>query len=476
MRWFAWFTKQGPAGRRAAAFFAVAALMGLPAGALRMLCVGKACEVRAKASSNTPFCSLPDDVRRLIGSGFYEGRSPDIMAVTGPTLISGGDAFRGYTSAPLWPSTALQDSGKVPVVFAGTGVAQGARVPSGAGLDDVSETIAAIIDLSRPHPDVRSGEAVEGVASGKVPRLVLEVVLKGVGSNELERHPDEWPRLKRLMDEGVATMDAVVGSLPLDPAAAIATVGTGGLPNRHGIIGTLLRTDRTGYYAVTDADKEPNGDVLRAWTKGAPIPVIATLADHVDEEGRQKPVIGLVGTDTFDRGLIGGNWYPDGDRDAVAILDRNASVGQQVDAARALLSEQLFGRDDITDLAGVVLSGKPTELDAALSRLMERAKEVSRGSVAFVITATGQSDPSPSTSVVDADVFRGRLERAIPAPEPVVEALVPGGLYLDQRALARLKLSDDVVLRELLRMRGRGGDRLMSDAFPAIAIALGRYC
>ena len=476
MRWFAWFAEQGSASRRFAAFFTVAALMGVPAGALRVLCVGNTCEVRAEATSNTPFCSLPDKVRRLVGSGFYEGRSPNIMAVTGPTLISGGDAFRGDTSAPLWPSTALQNSGRVPVVFAGTGVAQRAKVPSGTGLDDVSETIAAIIDLSRPHPNVRSGEAVEGVASGKVPRLVLEVVLKDIGSEELERHPDAWPGLKRLMDEGVATMDAVVGSLPLDPAAAIATVGTGGLPNRHGIIGTLFRSDRTSYYAAeTDADKEPDGDVLRAWTKGAPLPVIATLAEHLDEKRRQKPVIGLVGTDSFDRGLIGGTWYP-GDLDAVTILDRNASVGQQVDAARVLLSERLLGRDGATDLAGVVLSGRPRELDAALTRLVRAAKEVSGGSVAFVVTATGQSDPSGSTMVVDADVFRGWLERAIPAPEPVVEALVPGGLYLEQRALARLKMSDDVVLRELLRMRGGGGDRLMSDAFPAIAIALGRYC
>ncbi len=475
MRWFAKFVEQGSAGRRFAAFFTVAALIGVPAGALRILCVGNTCEVRAEATSNTPFCSLPDDVRRLVENGFYEGRSPDIMAVTGPTLISGGDAFRDYSSAPLWPSTALQDSGRVPVVFAGTGVAQRAQVPSGTGLDDVSETVAAIIDLSRPHPNVRSGRAVEGVASGKVPRLILEVVLKGIGSDELERHPDAWPALKRLMNEGVATMDAVVGSLPLDPAAAIATVGTGGLPNRHGIIGTLLRTESTSYYSGTDADKEPDGDVLRAWTKKAPIPVIATLAEHLDEKRRQKPVIGLVGTDSFDRGLIGGTWYP-GDRDAVAILDRNASVRQQVDAARALLSEQLFGRDGATDLAGVVLSGRPGELDAALARLLRAAREISRGSVAFVVTATGQSDPGGSSTAVQADVFRGRLERAIAAPEPVIEALAPGGLYLDQRALARLKLSDDVVLRELLRMRGRGGDRLVSDAFPAIAIALERYC
>jgi hypothetical protein len=463
------------AGRRAAAFFTVAALIGLPAGALRVLCLGNACEVRAEASSNTPFCSLPDEVRRLVERGSYEGRSPDIMAVTGSTLVSGGDPFRGTSSAPLWPSTSLPDSGRVPLVFAGTGVTGGAPIPSGTGLDDVSETIATIIDLRRPHPDVRSGDVINGVASGEVPRLVLEVVWKGVGSDELEREPQAWPRLKSLMNTGAGTMDAVTGSLPLDQAATLATIGTGGVPSRHGITGTLLRMDRTSYDSTADADGS-GGEVVRAWTSQAPTSVIAVLGDHLDERLRQRPVIGLVGTDPIDRGLIGRNWYPDGDSDPVVALGRNTSVRRQVEATRTLLSDENFGRDDITDLAGVVLSGTVRELDAALARLIKHAEELTGGSVAVVVTATGQSDAGGSAPVVDANALGRRLERAIDASEPVIEALVPGGLYLDQRALGRLKLSDDVVLSELLRMRDQSGDRLMSDAFPAIAITFGRYC
>ncbi|MBA2312632.1 MAG: alkaline phosphatase family protein [Actinobacteria bacterium] len=467
--------KQGRASHRAVAFFAVASLIGFPAGALRVLCLGNACQVRAKASSDTPFCSLPDEVRRLIESGSYEGRSPDIMAVTGSTLIAGGDTFRRDASAPLWPSTTLPDGERVPVVFAGRGVVQRASVPSGTGLDDVSETIAAIIDLRRPHPDVRSGESVDGLASGEIPRLVLEVVWKGVGSDGLERHPEEWPQLKQLMRDGAATMDAVVGSLPLDPAATLATIGTGGLPSRHGITGTLLRTDQTSY-DLTIAEEKAGGEVVRAWTKRAPDSVIATLGDHLDEKRHQKPVVGLVGTDPIDRGLIGGSWYPDGDRDSVAILDRSASVEEQIGAARALLSREDFGRDEITDLAGVVLSGRVTKLDSALSRLIRTAKDVSGGSVAISVTATGESEPGGSATVADARVVRGRIERAIRTSEPAIEAVVPGGLYLDQQALDRLKLSDDVVLRELLRIRSRSGDQLIADAFPAIAITFGRYC
>jgi hypothetical protein len=467
-------SKPGRAGHRAAAFFAAAALMGLPAGVLRVLCLGNVCEVRSEASANTPFCSLPDQVRRLVESGSYEGRSPDIMAVTGPMLIAGGDAFKD-APVPLWPSTTLRGTGRVPIVFSGTGVVTGADVPSGTGLDDLSETIAAVIDLRRPHPDVRSGEAVDGVASGETPRLVLEVVWKGVGSDRLERNLTDWRQLKRLMRQGAATMDATVRSLPLDPAATVATIGTGGSPSRHGITGTLLRTDQTST-DTTPADDKPGGEVVRAWTRGAPSSVIATLGDHLDEKRKQEPVIGLVGTDPGDRGLIGRNWYPGGDRDPVSILDRGASVPEQVEAARALLSGEDFGRDHITDLAGVVLSGSVPELDSALARLVRMAKKVSRGSVAVVVTATGEIDAGEAATVVEADVLRRRLERAIPPSDPVIEALVPGGLYLDQPALARLKLSDDVVLRELLRMQNRRGDQLMADAFPAIAITFGRYC
>jgi hypothetical protein len=452
---------RGPTRRRLTAFLAAATLLGLPAGTLRLLCLGSACDVQAEAMASTPFCSLPGDIRRLVGLGSYEGRSPDIMAVTRSAPVSGGDPFRGDASAPFWPSTMLRDSGTVPLVFAGTGVRHGAGVPADTGLDDVSETIAAIIGLRRAHPGVRSGEAVEGVASGDTPRLVLQVVWKGVGSVALERDAQQWPFLRRLMRVGAGTMDAIAGSLPLDPAATIATIGTGGLPRQHGITGTLLRNE--------------GGALVRAWGRAAPPSVIATLGDDLDQRRRQHPLIGLVGTEVGDRGLIGGSWYLNGDRDPVVIIGRGASVTDQVAAARALLRQKGFGRDDVTDLAGVVLSGPVSELDAGLARLIETAEHTSRGSVAIVVTATGENDVS-GTEVIGASVLRQRLEQAIPASEQVIEAMVPGGIFLDQQALARLEVSDDAVVRELLRLRDESGEPLMEDAFPAIAITFGRYC
>ncbi len=468
------FIKNFCARRRSVTFFVVAALVGVPAGTVRVLCLDNSCEAQTSFSSKTPFCSLPVKLRRLVERGFYDGRSPDIMAVTGSTLVAGGGGFDGVNFTPVWPSTALPDGGRVPLVFAGTGVARDAEVPNGTGLDDVSETIADIIDLRRPHPAVRSGDPVGRVASGEVPRVVMEVVWKGIGSDDLERHRQDWPRLRRLMRRGAGTLDAEVGSLPLDPAATIATIGTGGVPNRHGIIGALLRSDQVTY-SLTE-DHRADSRVVRAWQGRAPSAVIASLGDDLDEERKQRPVVGVVGTDRADRSLIGGSWYPDGDRDKAVILGRRASVGEQIDAARRLLTQGAFGRDPNTDLVGVVLSGTIAELDRALGQLVEVTNRVSRGSSAIVVTATGASSPSKTEATVDAEALRRRLTRSLPGSPPLIEALVPGGLYLDQKALARLKLSDDVVLGELLAMRGPTGDLLMADAFPAIAVTFARYC
>lgn len=158
------------------------------------------------------------------------------------------------------------------------------------------------------------------------------------------------------------------------------------------------------------------------------------------------------------------------------ILDRSAPVDDQVRAVQKLLTQGALGRDRITDLLGVVLSGPIAELDRALGELVELANGASRGSFAIVVTATGENSAGKTEITVDADALRRRLARSIPGSTSLIEALVPGGLYLDQKALARLKLSDDVVLRELLALRSPTGGLLMADAFPAIAVTFGRYC
>ena len=434
----------------------VIGVLGLPAVLLRLLCVGHSCDEETAAASEVPFCSLDSELRSRITAGFREGRSPEVLAVARRAAIVGGTGY-AKTTQPLWPSSDL-GAARVPIVFAGEGVAR-ASIPEGTTLASIAPTLADIIDFERPFPEVRSGQAIEGVAGDSSPRLLLQVILRGVGSDDLEAQPDEWPFLRGLMDEGAATMDADTGSLPLDPAATISTIGAGGPPSQHGITGEFVRTDE--------------GRLVRSFSTEAETPVIAALADDLDEQLEQRPLIGLVGATATDRGAVGGEWYgSSSDVDEVVI-----ARGDQVGPAVEMLSRSpTFGADRVPDLMSVVMDGDIRRLDRGLERIVTTADEAADGSVALVVTATG-SHASPqgagTTAMVAGPEIAHDLDEAV--GERVTEAAVPGGLFLDQGALTELELSEDVVIQELERLRGPQG-YLFEDVFPAIAVTFERYC
>ncbi|MBA3363134.1 MAG: hypothetical protein H0T07_01865 [Actinobacteria bacterium] len=461
-------TAPTPWGRRAAVILVAAGLAGAPAAVLRSVCAGRSCDNPAQAtSSDVPFCSLPDGVRSGIADGFMQGRSPDILAVTGKYAVEGvsgigASARAGAPGAP-WPSRAGSDD-TVPLVLSGTGVS-GGDIPAGTTLDSVAPTLAGIAGIRRPHPEVRSGEAIAGVRSGGAlaetagrerPRLILEVVWKGVGSRALEESDEPTPVLDGLMASGAGTMDARTGSLPLDPAATLTTLGTGGLPRQHGITGTVLRNEA--------------GKPAIAWGPGAPLSVIAGLGDDLDRSLGGRPKVGLVATEPSDRGAIGGTWYPGPDEDTVVVPPARAP-GAAARAATKMIAGG-FGSDGVVDLAVVVMTGPISRLDRALGHVVAAADEVAEGRVTTVVTATGGA---PGGSPVAAARVRSALERAIGAPEAVVAAAAPGGVFLDQSAVARQGITDESVVTALRKLE-IGRRRLFGDAFPAIAVSFSRYC
>ncbi len=436
--------------RRAVVLALVALAVAVPAAVLRLLCVGRACPEPAPAAGPVPFCSLPAETRDLLARGFRDGRGPHVLAVTGDTAIVGSD---GPGLPPVaWPAAEPDDAARVPLAFAGAGVAPRAEVPDGVTLDGVAPTVAELIGLDRPHPGVRSGQPLAGVAVGPPARLVLLVVWKGVGSRDLELRPGAWPNLRALLRDGAGTLEAQAGSLPLDPAAVAATIGTGGLPSDHGITGALLRNDA--------------GEVVTAWGPGTPYSVIAALGDDLDELNGQAPRIGLVGTEAWDRGLIGGTWYLENDRDDV-VLERRPR--RQVDAATDLLAAG-YGADEIPDLMAVAMEGPTGALDEALGRLVGLADAAAGGRAAVVVTATGSAGPPGAIESEDALAdLRAELG-------PVVEAAAVGGIFLDTEAMAAAGLSGDRVVRTIRRLGGPGGGSLFHDVFPQIAVTFARYC
>jgi hypothetical protein len=439
--------------RRTLLVLGVAAALAAPAVVLRALCAGNACDRPTAASARVPFCSLPPALRSQLEAGFRDGRSPDLLAVTGTQPVEGSTQLRRPGAPPAWPSTAHPEPEEVPVVFWGAGVTPGA-IEGTHTLADVAPTLAAIIGLDRPHPGVRSGTEIAGVAApGDAPRLVLQFILKGVGTDDLERNaPHRWANLRRLMDEGAATTSATTGSLPLDPAATMATIGTGGLPSEHGITGTLVRNEQ--------------GALVEAWGPQAPFSVISTLADDLDELNHQEPLIGLVARTDADRGLIGGNWYIDNDRDDVF-----SSGGHEFEGADILLRRG-YGADTVTDLLAVVLPEGIGFEDPTVGGLIELASDRVGEDLTVVVAGTG-SAPRPGDPVGAA-----RVEAEIEATigDDVVEATAVGGLFLDQKALAESGLTRDAVLRALTDLQGPRGGRLFADTFSSVAVSLSRYC
>jgi hypothetical protein len=391
--------------------------------------------------TRAPFCPLPRDVRALVGNGFYSGRSPDVLGVTRAELESEGIA---------WPAQDGVDVA-VPLAIFGTGVDPAAELPDGTTLDRVAPTLAAVLGFERPHPEVRSGTPIDGVANGDPPALVVEIVWAGIGSRDLRSAPVDWRGLRRLVQGGPFTLEASAGSLPLDPAAVLTTIGTGGLPAQHGITGGLIRSEE--------------GEVVRPWSRTAPPSVIATLPDDLDEAAGGAARIGLVAADGQHRGLIGGTWYVPHDRDDLVDPGR--------DPVRAVLDLLAtgYGSDGVPDVLAVVLEGSVPDLARATTRIADRVL-AARPRTAFVVTATG---PSARASAQDAGLVERGVDEAFPEERPIVRAATPGGLFLDQEALAESGRTSGDAVEAMLAIATADG-HLFADAFPGFAITFARYC
>jgi hypothetical protein len=345
---------------------------------------------------------------------------------------------------------------RVPILLFGDGVARGRPLPAGTALDRIAPTLADVLGLRRPHPEVRAGEAVPRMASGPAPRLVVEIAWDGVGTTDLRAEPRAWPFVRSLLHDRSTdgTLEATTGSLPLDPAATLTTIGTGGIPAQHGITGTWVRDDR--------------GGVVRAWGPAAPTSVISTLPDDLVQALDQRPKVALVAPDPSDLGLIGNGWAY-----ANHPYDVKLGSGDPLPAVRGLLADG-YGADTVPDVLAVVLGGSIASMDRRTEGIVEAVRSAGERAT-FAVTATGTS--SSSVTAMTAGEVAAQVDRTVGGPDPIVAEEVPGGIFLDQGALARRGLSSNAVVAAMLGMRAPSGDeRLFADAFPGFAVSFARYC
>lgn len=437
----------------------VLALVGAPAVVLRIFCVGSSCDAgQADAGSPVPFCPLPLELRRSIAAGFREGRSPDVMGATAGTEMV---RTRSEQRTPVpWPgvaadATELPDM-RVPIAFFGRGIGR-STLPDDVRIDAIAPTLETLTGLRRAHPEVRTGEAIDGVttAGGGPPPLIVLIAWKGLGTPDLEAEPAAWPFLRRAMREGAGTAEATAGSLPLDPTATLTTIGAGSLPSSHGIIGTLVRDD--------------GGDVHRAWSAPGTGSVIATFGDDLDHDTHGRALIGATLSDPADRGIIGDGWYLDGrDRDTVRETGREPRHAALV--SRAIVTSDGFGHDRTPDLLAVVLDGSVPQVDEETADVVAMIRNVVPDAT-FVIAGTGSLGDGRG---VDASSIGADVDGELGAP--IVEAASADGFFLDRDVLVDRKLTSQQVADALRALRTPGGSPVFADTYPSFAVAFSRYC
>ena len=302
---------------------------------------------------------------------------------------------------------------------------------------------------------MRSGTPIEGAWKRANPGLMVMIAVKNTGVLPGKGITES---LAQQGASGIAT----TGSLPIDSAASLTTIGAGGPPTEHGITGSLIRNEQ---------DR-----LVEAWSERAPTAVIASLGDDLDEKTGQKAVVGMVATDPTDRGLIGGNWYLQGDSDQFRVVDPSR-VG---DAFTETLRSGGYGTDDVPDLLGVTIDGPNRRaIDRQLEQIMTALRDAGATGpspsmpTTVVLVGTGAADRS-KPEVTGAQVA-SQVDAAMGAQ--VVETAVPGGLFLDQAVMTSAAITTGQVMKALRTVTVPGTDRqVMQDAYPGFSVSFSKFC
>ena len=200
-----------------------------------------------------------------------------------------------------------------------------------------------------------------------------------------------------------------------------------------------------------------------AFGPSAPIPVVATLAEDLDEDMDQRARVALVATSPLDRGLIGGDWYPDADRDDV-VIDGGSPVRS---VARFLTAG--YGQDRIPDVIAVSLEGPLGRSVAVTDRI---ASLVGPGTIVAVMGTGAASDPAATTGPTVAE----DLVAALGAPASLVEGIAGDGLFLDPAVAARADVGAARAADAVATQTEQDGDLRFADAAPGFSVDLAGYC
>ncbi|MBA3430867.1 MAG: alkaline phosphatase family protein [Actinobacteria bacterium] len=292
--------------RRRTGIIAVALVAAI--AALAVVSLGFIRAAGSVPSFSEQACALPSSWLERTKRGYSPERSGQIAILPDqPAYLASGAG--GWSHSGPWPY--LQ---RVPVVFYGPGMIEAVgSVDRPITVADIAPTLARLMggELTadgRPLDEVApSGRAV---LPRYRPKVIVTVVFDGGGWNALDQWPDDWPVLKRMMEDGTTYTNATVGSSPSVTPAIHTTLGTGSYPSRHGITGIPVRDEQ--------------GTVVDAFLKGesSRFMEVPALAERWDEVNDNRALVGMVGYEPWHLGMIGqGAERSGGDKDDAAWLD-----------------------------------------------------------------------------------------------------------------------------------------------------------
>ena len=257
--------------------------------------------------------SIGTDVMRNIQRGHVPERSGEIMLVPKPHsfLIGDWDLSTLGTDEPFF-STSHPNPwaylARVPIVVYGQGVAKGKVDDSITDITQLAPSYARLLGFnmngaSAPLPGFDK-------PAEQPPKAIVTVVIDGGGWNVLQEHPDSWPNIARLMDEGTTYVNATIGSAPSITGALHANFGTGTYPVTHGIPGNQMRG--------------PDGENTDTWRHEADPRFLQTpsLADTWDVANDNEAIVATVSYEGWHLAMIGqGANFEGGDKDIAVLWD-----------------------------------------------------------------------------------------------------------------------------------------------------------
>lgn len=239
---------------------------------------------------------------RLVVKGNYPERTGEILLVPSPHYYLGPDADLGawgtenpylFTSHPNpWEYLA-----EVPLVVRGPGWTDpGTKNLREVDLTDLAPTYAKLLGMKFQAAGSPLGE-IDYTAGP--PKLIFTIVIDGGGWNVLDRYPDAWPNIRRLMDEGNLYPNATIGSFPAQTGSIHANIGTGEYPNKHGVPYNFYFENADPQYL-----EEP------------------TIGDLWDQETNNAAIVGTISVLSNHLSMIGhGAALEGGDRDIGVVWD-----------------------------------------------------------------------------------------------------------------------------------------------------------